>query len=101
MITCKECGHHFLSIWREHYPGGAETGATVLVWGVGLFFAGLLLFVIGALLSIRVLYLFAVLSALMGLLKLASMPENKRIIMSHGGNKCPECDTSNELHWYD
>lgn len=101
VITCKNCGHRFLSIGREHYPGGATTGITILLWSVGLFLVGLALCFLNLRFDERVLYLFATIFVLMGLLKLVSIPENRRMIKAHGGNICPKCDTSNELRWYD
>jgi hypothetical protein len=72
-----------------------------LVRGAALSFAGSLFVALGALLDIRMLYLVAAVLLLMGVVKIASIPENKRIIIAHGGDKCPECGTPNELHWYD
>jgi hypothetical protein len=99
MITCKQCGCEFLSIWREGYPGGAETGITVLIWGIGQLLLGLVLFGLGFLFS--GFYIFAVLMLLMGLLRIATIPDNRKTILQHGGKRCPNCDTENELHWYD
>jgi hypothetical protein len=101
MITCRQCGHKYLSIWREHYPGGATTGVTILVHGILLLLIGLLLGVMAFLLSVGILYVLAVVLLLMGLLKIASIRDNRQVLIMHGGNKCPECDTPNDLRWYD
>jgi len=101
MIKCKRCGHGFLSTWRETYPGGAETGVTVLFRGIGLLSGGLLLCGIGYLLSVRAIYIFAVLLSLMGVLKISMIRDNRRTIKAHHGHECPDCGMANELKWYD
>jgi hypothetical protein len=100
MITCKECGSEYLSIWRECYPGGAETGCTVLLWGILQLLVGLVLCALAFLFSRGVLWLFVVLFLLMGAVKIWTIPDNMRTILEHGGNKCPNCGKSNELRWY-
>jgi hypothetical protein len=100
MITCKECGCEYLSIWRECYPGGAETGFTVLLWGILQLLVGLVLCALEVLFSPCVLWIFATLFLLMGVIKIWTIPDNMRTILMHGGNNCPNCGTSNELRWY-
>lgn len=100
MIKCKECGCEYLSIWKEGYPGGAETGATILVWGIGQMVFGLVLWIVAFIFGFRILHLFGPLFLLMGILRIASITDNRRAIIEHGGNICPNCGTSNELHWY-
>ncbi len=101
MMKCKQCECEFLSIWKEGYPGGAETGATILLWGIGQFVVGVMLAGVAFVFGVPLLYLFGALFMLMGLLKVASIPDNKSLILQHGGNKCPNCGASNELSWYD
>lgn len=102
MITCKKYGCEFQSIWRERYPGGAETGVTVLFHGAGLLLVGSVLYGLGFLLDDRRLCHFVGgLFLLMGLVKIWMIPDNRRQLIKNGGNRCPECDTPNEIHWYD
>ncbi len=101
MITCNQCGNTFLPVWRERYPGGADTCATILLWASAQLFVGAILGAVGFYFNQHVFYLFAVLFILMSVLKVASIPENMRIILDHGGNICPKCGASNDLHWYD
>jgi len=101
MMKCKQCGNTFLPVWREHYPGGAETCGTILIWAFVQFIIGATLCTLGFYFKLTLFYVIAALFILMSVLKLASIPENMRIILDHGGNICPNCSASNDLHWYD
>ena len=70
------------------------------MWGLGQFVFGAALWSVAFFVGIRVLHIFGPLFLLMGLLKIASIPDNMKVILQHGGNQCPECDAWNELHWY-
>jgi hypothetical protein len=100
MITCKQCGNEFLPIWREGYPGGAETCGTIVVRAFGLFVVGAFFCAVGFYSTLNVFYFFGTLFVLMSWLKIASIPENRQVILNHRGNECPNCGASNELSWY-
>ena len=101
MVTCKECGCQFCSIWQEGYPGGAETGATLLYRAIIKFICALVLAVAGFVFKFSLLYIAGGGIALLGVLQICTIPENRRILIEHGGHKCPECGAANELRLLD
>ena len=101
MITCKQCGCEFLPIWREGYPGGAETGGTILVRAFVAFIVSMVLLALGVWFDMWPFYFFGALLFALAILRMWSLPDNRQIIISHGGNKCPNCGAENELRWYD
>ena len=104
MITCNKCGAEFQSIWQEHYPGAASTGIALLISGAIQIVMGVVLLIVGQLYGGKLaeLYLlFGTLATLHGLLVLAGIPQNRQSLISHGGNRCPQCDTINDIRWFD
>ena len=100
MITCKKCGTEFQSIWKEAYPGGAESCGTIMFWALAQFMVGAILCTVAFYAAQNVVYFFAGLFILISILKIASIPDNMRVILDHGGNECPNCATPNQLRWY-
>jgi len=101
MVTCRECGCEFQSIWREAYPGGAQTGATIVAIALLELVVAVVLLALAILCDMRGFYFLGAPVLVLALLKISSLPENRRVKIRHGGHKCPECGLENELHWYD
>ncbi len=101
MITCKQCKCQFFSTWSQGYPGAVSTCGSVVFWSVFLFLVALVLATYGVLSGEREYFVMAVFAALGSILKALSYAETRKVLLAHGGNKCPDCGAENDLRWYD
>lgn len=76
-------------------------GIELVLLGIVLVLAGGALGLVGLLTGFKAAYIFSACLAAIGLLKIATMPDHKKTVIAHGGDKCPNCGTQNELRWND